>query len=179
MPSGRVVKSMGLRFKRLGVVALLGVAAFASVAVGQVLPEDGRFIPIGDTECWPCHKDDAPIPMRAIVNVLPPPGASEEQPGTEIPIGVELPYTLTVQNAWLNDVRYMAPSLNLTAAPSLAFGGGPPDELDIEISDVVEFEPTQVAEEQTKRVDIEVTGGASTLQVELAPQDTGPTAPDF
>jgi hypothetical protein len=172
MPEGEVARAMPSRAKRAGLVALLAGVAFAALASGQVLPEDGRFVAIEDGPCWDCHKADSPVPLRAFVNVVP-------TTSFHVPEGQEVQYSVEIQNAWLSEIRYLAATLDLTNAPSLTFGGGPADIVGQTVDGVIPIDPTTITEPQTDSVEIPVEAGAVSMSISLAPQATGATGPDL
>jgi hypothetical protein len=114
-----VVRSVG-PWRRWAVVLLvLSVAVPAAIlAKGG----EGGPIPERETSCWPCHVGWA-VPLRTLYTIIPPAEAGAN-------VGEEFEYVVRVQGGWVPPgdgpyLKLIAPTLDISGAPSLQFAGGP------------------------------------------------------
>ena len=114
-----MVRSVG-SWRRWAVVLL--VLAVAVPAAILAKGGEGGPIPERETSCWPCHVGWA-VPLRTFYTIIPPAEAGA-------PVGEEFEYVVRVQGAWVPPgdgpyLRLIAPTLDISSAPSLQFAGGP------------------------------------------------------
>jgi len=147
---------MGRPRSRAFVACSVVLAALAAAAVAQgPEPLEERF-----TSCWPCHVA-WPTPLKTFYHILPP----QEAGGAG---GEVFDYGVQVRNAWLHDITFLEPSLDLSNAPSLKFYDGR-EPVDLEARGVIVVDPTTPMEPQTGHVVLEIPTGATDMTLVLTP----------
>jgi hypothetical protein len=168
-----VVRVVGA-WQRWGVVLLaLAVALPASIfAKGG----EGGPIPERDTTCWGCHVSWAP-PLRTFYEIVPPAEAGAA-PGQEFDFVVQL------ANIWTPPgdgpyIRFLEPTLDLSRAPSLTFGGGPDPIEGVEVPGVANVDPFGLTSSPVARgsVQLPVPVGMTVLEVDLRPGSNSAAPP--
>jgi hypothetical protein len=166
VPSGQATR----RARWAVVLLALAVAVPATMVMGK----GGEGGPIGekDTSCWPCHVGWAD-PLKSFYNLIPPPEAGA-------PVGEEFDYVVQLQNPWLQEIRFIEPSLSIAAAPSLQFAGGPEPITGLQLPGAIPLTPPAIPPlgPASGTVTFEVPLGVTYVDIILAPlntQDTGPT----
>ncbi len=153
----------GVMAHRRVVPLLLVLVACAALVTGQG-PErlDER-----TTSCWPCHVA-WPTPLQTFYTVVAPEEAV-------IPAGEVSDYTVQVKNAWLHDMTFLEPGLDISNAPSLKFFDGrqPVSE---SVPGTIRIDPLQVGQDgpagpQRGHVVVQVPVGATDVTVTLEPTD--------
>ncbi|MES2155849.1 MAG: ferric reductase-like transmembrane domain-containing protein [bacterium] len=162
---------MALPARRLAAVAALAFVAVLAVDAA----ESDHYLPIDDgrQRCWSCHSNwNPPIPAGqggryAIAMIIPPPAAGAEP-------GKAFDYKVQIQNTWLADVTFMAPSIDLTNAPTLRFAGGHAPETS---TTTIAITPnaTEPTTPQGASTLVNVTAGATALQFTIHPHTTDTT----
>jgi hypothetical protein len=160
-------------WRRWGFVLL---AAALAVPAATVLGKGGEGGPVKeqDTSCWPCHVG-WPDPLKTFYTVLPPPEAGAQ-------VGEEFDYVVQLQNPWLQAITFIQPTLDLGAAPSLQFAGGPEPIAGLKVPGTIALSPTAVpglpgASGASSDVKVAIPLGVTFVDVQLAPQDTSQTGP--
>lgn len=162
-------------WRRWAIVLLVLAVAVPAAIVGkggEAGPVDER-----DTSCWPCHVGWSP-PLKTFFDIIPPAeaGAAVDQ---------EFEYVVRLQGVWAPPgdgpyLRFVAPTLDLGAAPSLTFAGGPEPIVGLELPGAVNLQPagpgTPVGRASVVQ---EIPIGMTVVDVTLQPTDPGPTGPTF
>ena len=155
-------------------MVLLVLAVALPVAIyakgGEAGPVDEKA-----TSCWPCHVGWSP-PLKTFFDIIPPAeaGAAPNQ---------EFDYVVRLQGVWAPPgdgpyLRLVAPTLNLGAAPSLQFAGGPQPIAGVELPGSLNLEsPTPPVGNAFVVQEIPV--GMTVVSVKLQPGDTSPAGPQL
>jgi hypothetical protein len=151
------------------VLLVVAVAVPATMVMGR--GGEAGPIPEKDTSCWPCHVGWAD-PLKTFYNLIPPPEAGAA-------VGEEFDYVVQLQNPWLQEIRFIEPSLSIAAAPSLQFAGGPEPVTDLRLPGAIPLAPPAIPPlgPASSAVTFAIPLGVTYVDVTLAPntQTNGPT----
>jgi hypothetical protein len=174
----QVVRPMRLRLpirlarRNVAVLAVAMLVAASAVSVFAQSTERG-FVPTDKTTCISCHSNDPRGNLRTLTDIIPPPRVNRS-------IGTEFEYAVKFHEVWNPqppdpETVFIAPTLDISRAPSLHFGGGPPDLHNDTDPLTIRPDPTQPQTEQNATTVIVVPPGARTLSFKVTPSDGNPT----
>lgn len=158
------------------VATALVILGIASLTLAQPVTERG-YVEAKETTCWTCHATWSP-PLKEFAAIIPPNNLGGA-PGNEVS------YTVQFRPLWApkgGDPVLQRPSveLDLTAAPSLIFGGA---SAPVAYSESLSLRPpigspVALTQPVLANTTLEVKQGASRIQVEAVPAES-PAAADI
>ncbi len=140
------------------------LATAAGVAALGIETDD--YIPVKRTLCWECHTADSRPLVEMVGAILPT--------ETALSIGDSVQILAQLKNLWTADLIYIEPNLDLSAAPSLAFGGGP-EPIDAIILGEIPLDASRPQEPQRGFIVLNIPDGMTRLVLELVPPDPDTT----